>query len=231
MGTLFVVATPIGNLEDISLRATKTLSLVDVILCEDTRRTGAMLTVLNIPYKKLQSYYDQIETQQTPGVISMLESGQNVALVSDAGTPLINDPGYVLVCEARKRDIPVVSIPGASALLTALTSSGLPANTFFYLGYPPEKKSKRFKLFQSLRDMHELIDSTYVFYCAPHKLNATLEDLRQALGDIVIVVARELTKMHEEYWTGTLSEAKHYFQEPKGEFVLLLHLSDASTEK
>lgn len=219
MGTLFVVATPIGNLEDISIRATKILSSVDVILCEDTRRTGSMLSSLHIPYKKLQQYYDQIEMQQVPGIIELLKAGQNIALVSDAGTPLLNDPGYILVFEARKHNIPVISIPGASALLAALVSSGLPVDKFMYVGYPPEKQSHRLKLFSTLPKK-----MTLIFYCAPHKLQTTLSDLKEVHGDIEIVISRELTKIHEEYWSGLISEALLHFSEPKGEFVLLFNI-------
>lgn len=217
MGTLFIVATPIGNLADMTLRATKTLSSVDIILCEDTRRTGMLLSALSIPHKKLLSYYNHIEKQRTPEIIAELQSGQNVALVSDAGTPLISDPGYVLVSEARKRNISVVSVPGASAVLTALAGSGLPADKFMFLGYPPEKQFRRLTLFTSLPK-----NITLIFYCAPHKLSSMLEDMKAALGDIDIVICRELTKIHEEYWRGKLSDATIHFKDPKGEFVILL---------
>lgn len=223
MGTLYVVATPIGNLEDITLRATKTLTHVDIILCEDTRRTGQMLSTLAIPHNKLLSYYDAIEQQRTPEIIAYLEIGKNIALVSDAGTPIISDPGYVLVTEARKRNIPIVSIPGASSLLTALTSSGLPADKFTFLGYPPEKTSHRKKLFEDLTHLNRF-KCTYIFFCAPHKLITTLREMKDVFGDIEIVICRELTKIHEETWTGTLDEAQEKFVEPKGEFVLLFQL-------
>ncbi|MEK7533318.1 MAG: 16S rRNA (cytidine(1402)-2'-O)-methyltransferase [Patescibacteria group bacterium] len=244
MGTLSIVSTPIGNLSDISLRAIQTLFSVDVIACEDTRRTGMLIQELTKRYiampefasqiagtkrpPKLMRYDDRTEQTATPELLDLLAQGKSVALVSDAGTPLISDPGYILVREARKHNVAVVSIPGASAVLTALAGSGLPANTFMYLGYPPEKQSKRVTLFRSLRTIHEVIATTYVLYCAPHKLRSTFDDLNQTLGDIDIVVARELTKMHEEYWTGTLTEAMQHFEDPKGEFVLLLHLSDAT---
>lgn len=223
MGTLFVVSTPIGNLEDITLRATKTLALVDIILCEDTRRTGQMLTTLSIPHNKLLSYYDAIEQQRTPELIAHLEEGKNIALVSDAGTPLISDPGYVLVSEARKRNIKVESIPGASALLTALTSSGLPADKFMFLGYPPEKPSHRKKLFEDMTHLNRF-KCTYIFYCAPHKLLTTLTEMKEVFGDIQISICRELTKIHEEAWTGTISKALTKFASIKGEVVLLLRI-------
>lgn len=223
MGTLYIVATPIGNLEDITLRMTKTLGYVDIILCEDTRRTGQMLSTLAIPHNKLLSYYDAIEQQRTPEILAHLKEGKNIALVSDAGTPIISDPGYVLVSQARKRNIPVVSIPGSSAVLTALTSSGLPADKFTFLGYPPEKTSHRKKLFEDMTHLNRF-KCTYIFFCAPHKLITTLREMRDAFGDIEIVICRELTKIHEETWTGTLDDAKEKFVEPKGEFVLLFQL-------
>lgn len=229
MGTLYIVATPIGNLEDISIRAIKTLFSVDVIACEDTRRTGMLMVELRNRYASLisqgkekpalQSYYESIEDSQTPEIINMLENGMNMALVSDAGTPLINDPGFVLIHEARKRNIPVISIPGASALLTALTSSGLPANTFMYMGYPPEKQFHRLKLFSDLPK-----NTTLIFYAAPHKLLEDLEDLKQVAGDIEITICRELTKIHEETWSGKISEALLRYADPKGEIVLLVRI-------
>lgn len=240
MGILYLVSTPIGNLSDISLRAIQTLFSVDVIASEDTRRTGALLSELAKRYAsipevashlgsvkpkaKLIRYDDRAEQVTTPEIIDILKQGTSVALVSDAGTPLISDPGYILVREARKHGVTIVSIPGASAVLTALTASGLPANTFTYLGYPPEKETKRKKLFETLRTVTSLLESTYVFYCAPHKLASTFRDLKNTLGDIDIVVARELTKVHEEYWQGTVSQAEQHFSNPKGEFVLLITL-------
>lgn len=161
---------------------------------------------------------EHTEQKLVPEVLEML-SHKNIALVSDAGTPLISDPGYRLVHEAIKRGIKVVSIPGPTAAIAALSVSGLPTNHFMFLGYPPEKQSHRIKLFQSLPK-----DVTIIFYCAPHKLHQTLVDLQTALGDIPIVLARELTKIHEEVWRGKISEAITYFPNPQGEFVLLFHL-------
>lgn len=212
MGTLFIVSTPIGNLEDITIRAQKTLASVDLVLCEDTRRTARLTDT------KLLRFDEHTEEKLIPEIIERLET-KDVALVSDAGTPLISDPGYKLVSESLKRGITVVSIPGASAALAALTSSGLPTNQFLFLGYPPEKQSHRLQTFSSLPK-----NTTIIFYCAPHKLIQTLNDMQQVLGDIDIVVARELTKIHEEVWRGTLSEALKHFSNPQGEFVLLLHL-------
>jgi len=234
MGKLSVVATPIGNLEDITIRAIKTLFSANTILCEDTRRTGLLLSELTKRYgeqfdaspeqqPRLTPYYDQIEEKSLPEIIDRLLSGEDIALVSDAGTPLISDPGFRLVRECMKRGIKVESIPGASALLTALTSSGLPTDKFFFIGYPPEKQGQRIKFFKSTRNMNTLIPCSFLLYCAPHKLAATLTDLATAIPDIELVVARELTKVHEEVWRGKPADATAHFQSPKGEFVLLYH--------
>lgn len=224
MGTLYVVATPIGNLEDISLRAIKILSSVDYIACEDTRRTGQLLHHLNISSAKLISYYDQVELSKTPEIIELLNN-YDVALVSDAGTPLISDPGYVLVHEARKRNVPVIAIPGPNAAVTALSVSGLPVSSFMFFGYPPEKQSTRLTHFKLLYQcINTLVHKpTVIYYCAPHNLFAVLEDMKEVFGDNKITIARELTKIHEEVWSGTIDEAKEKFIEPKGEFVLLFN--------
>lgn len=236
MGTLYIVATPIGNLEDISIRAIRTLFSVDVIACEDTRRAGILLQELRTRYEPLiqqfsdtlkepvfMRYDDHTEHQAAPEILELLREDKSVALISDAGTPLINDPGFILVREARRKQIPIISIPGASAVLTALTSSGLPADKFTFLGYPPEKQGHRLKLFQSVVDTK--LDVTYVFYVAPHKLSSALSDLQHVIGNRDITLSRELTKVHEEVWTGSISAALSAFQDPKGEFVLLIHLA------
>ena len=244
MGTLYVVSTPIGNLDDITIRAIKTLFSVDSILCEDTRRTGLLLQHLKNTYavflcrspnlvnnsaaadklQRLIRFDDHTENTLLPEIIDHLEGGQSVALVSDAGTPLISDPGFRLVRECVKRGIKLESVPGPSAFLTALTSSGLPADKFLFLGYPPEKSSHRTELFQYLLQMNRFICSTCIFYCAPHKLTQTLEDMKSSFGDIEVCVARELTKIHEETWKGALSQAISKYTDPKGEFVLLFRL-------
>lgn len=231
MGTLFIVATPIGNLEDITIRAMKTLFTVDILLCEDTRHTGLLLSELRKRFPdfatghkpELITYYDEIEDKQIPEVIDALTQGRTIALVSDAGTPLVSDPGFRLVRECIKRNIKVESIPGPSALLTALTSSGLPTDKFMFLGYPPEKQSQRLKLFHDLFQCFRTLkhSPTIIFYCAPHKLIQTLEDMKGVFGDIEIAIARELTKIHEEIWRGALSASLNHFANPKGEFVLL----------
>lgn len=238
MGTLYIVSTPIGNLEDITIRAIKTLFSVDTIACEDTRRTGLLINELSHRYSsiiriiepKLQdiiSYYDEVEDKRIPELIEALTNGKNVAVVSDAGTPLLSDPGFRLVRECVKRNIPVISIPGASAFLTALTSSGLPTNSVMFLGYPPEKQSQRLTLFKNILQIHRCISSTYIFYCAPHKLQQTLVDMGEVFGDIQITIAKELTKIHESVWHGSLTAASTELSQPKGEFVVLFNIPQA----
>jgi len=230
MGKLYIVSTPIGNLEDITIRAIKTLFTADAILCEDTRHTGLLIAEITKRYSEifdynydwkptLIPYYDEIEEKKLPEVIELLSAGQHLALVSDAGTPLISDPGFRIVRECVKRNIPVESIPGPSAVLTALTSSGLPTDKFIFLGYPPEKQAARTECFKKLSPK-----ITTIFYCAPHKLIQTLEDLKSVAGDIEICIGRELTKVHEETWKGTITAAITNFMAPKGEIVILFQL-------
>jgi 16S rRNA (cytidine1402-2'-O)-methyltransferase len=231
MGKLSLVSTPIGNLDDITIRAIKVLFSADIIACEDTRRTGLLCSELKKRHANFHAmahefapryirFDDKTEQSHVPFLIEKLQQGKNVALVSDAGTPLISDPGYILVNEAIKRGITVESIPGPTAAIAALTVSGLPTNKFLFLGYPPEKSSHRNKLFTSLPK-----NTTIIFYCAPHKLQQTLEDMKGVLGDIEITIARELTKIHEELWRGTLSNALTHFSKPQGEFVILFRIA------
>lgn len=221
-------------MEDITIRAIKTLFSVDIIACEDTRRTGLLLQELKKRFQSvipsdlinrntpLLRYDDRQERAQSPLLIQKLEEGKSVALVSDAGTPLIADPGYTLVHEAIKRRINVVSIPGPSAAIAALSVSGLPTNNFLFLGYPPEKEKHRKDLFKNLLTMKSSVHPTIIFYCAPHKLQQTLTDLQTVLGDISIIIARELTKVHEEVWSGNTSEALLKFEDPVGELILMI---------
>jgi len=227
------VSTPIGNLEDITIRALKTLFSVDVIACEDTRMTGQLLELLKkkyptlISYRKrptFVSYHDNNEETVACELVEKLEQGVSVALVSDAGTPLISDPGYRIVTQAQKKNIPIVVVPGVSAFLTALTGSGLPTNTFTFLGYLPEKQGKRITLLKHLGESKKHISLTYICYVAPHKLLQTLEDIESVFGNISIVLCRELTKLHEEYWRGTIKEALVHFPNPQGEIVILFRL-------
>lgn len=234
MGTLYIVATPIGNLDDITIRAIKTIFSVDILACEDTRRTGMLLaelrkrhsSLLTIPdtNPKLIRFDDRGEMNGAIELITLIEEGKTVGLVSDAGTPLVSDPGYVLISQCRKRNIRVESIPGASALLAGLTSSGLAADKFTFLGYPPEKESHRLKLFTALTESNKFIESTYIFYSAPHKLIEMLENMKQTFGDIEVTLARELTKIHEEVSTQKLSALLESSYEPKGEYVVLFRI-------
>lgn len=234
MGALYIVATPIGNLEDISIRALRTLFSVDVIACEDTRRTGLLLSELKKRYPSvlpsnattpdLVSYYDETEYKRAPELLELLSKGNAVALVSDAGTPLISDPGFVLVTEALKRGIAVRSIPGPTAEISALSISGLSANPVLFLGFPPEKAAHRVKLLETIRSISGLLPTTFIFYSAPHKLEAFLNDMNEVLGEREIVICRELTKQFEETWRGSITEALSDISRFKGELVILLRI-------
>jgi len=218
-GKLYLVATPIGNLGDITHRAVETLSAVDVIACEDTRHSQKLLNHLCIT-KKLISYHEHNEEARSTELVGVLQEGKSVAVISDAGTPGINDPGYRIVRKAIENEIDVVPIPGASALVVALSSSGLPSDSYFFGGFLPAKKGERRRRLAELAS----IPGTLVFYEAPHRLSAALSDCLEVLGDREAVVARELTKMHEEFSRGTLSQLVLRFElvTPKGEIVLLI---------
>lgn len=202
-GVLYLIATPIGNLEDISLRALRLLREADVIACEDTRHTRKLLAHYGIA-RPLVSYHEHNEAVRAKELLARLEAGQSVALVSDAGTPLISDPGYRLVCGAVAAGIPVVPVPGPSALLAALAGSGLPVGAFHFAGFLPAKRSDRLKALASLRDE----PATLVFYEAPHRILEALEDLESTFGARRVVLARELTKIHEEFLRGTAAEIR-----------------------
>jgi 16S rRNA (cytidine1402-2'-O)-methyltransferase len=218
---LYVVATPIGNLGDISLRALRTLAGADVVACEDTRVTGALLHRYGIS-RPLLSYHDHNADERRPEILARLAKGQVVVLVSDAGTPLISDPGFKLVQACRGGGYAVVAVPGASALLTALCSAGLPTDRFMFAGFLPPKKAARRKALGELAGMA----ATLAFYEAPSRLAAALEDMAAVLGGArEAVVARELTKMFEEVRRGSLAAlAAHYrgAGAPKGEIVVLV---------
>ena len=235
MGTLYIVATPIGNLEDITLRAMKTLFSVGAIACEDTRRAGMLLDRLltnfagNPEDKKKPhfiSYYEQNEQQRIPEIIMALENGLDVALISDAGTPLVSDPGFRLVRECIAKGIRVESLPGASSVLTSLTTSGLPSDKFTFVGYPPHKSGHRITFFESIKQSQSKLNTTVILFEAPHKLLKTLAEMKDVFGDIEIVLCRELTKKFEEVRRETIADALTHFKKtaPKGEFVLLFHL-------
>jgi 16S rRNA (cytidine1402-2'-O)-methyltransferase len=218
-GTLYVVATPIGNLADITQRALQVLKDVDLIACEDTRHTRKLLQHFGIDTKTV-SYHEHNETERGKELIQKLEQGINIAVVSDAGSPAISDPGFKLVREAIENEITVVPIPGPSALIAALTAAGLPTNEFFFAGFLPAKTVARQTRLREL----SAIPGTLIFYEAPHRLSATLKDAYETLGEREAVVARELTKLYEELKRGRLSElVEHYSHvEPRGEIVLLI---------
>lgn len=227
---LYIVSTPIGNLQDITLRAIETLQTVDLVACEDTRVTGNLLHHLGIK-KDMVVLNDNNEEQKVYDLIGMLESGKHVALVSDSGTPLISDPGFKLVRSAIKKGIQVVPIPGANAITTALSASGLPTDKFLFLGFAPDSLEHKKKLFTGVKELMDLgpstkISPTIVFYESPHKLLRSLEALKAVFGDIEIVVAREMTKMFEEFLRDTVSNVTEHFTKtaPKGEFVILFKL-------
>jgi len=219
---LFIVATPIGNLKDITLRALEVLKAVDYILCEDTRVTGKLLNHFEIS-KKLVPFNDFNEDKKAQAVINDLMLGQNIALVSDAGTPLISDPGYKLVRACIHQGIAVETIPGPSSVIAALTISGLPPDKFTFVGYLPKKDSKRKKLLEDLKRSREIVRSTIIAFESPFRLLKALEDIKEVFGDIEITICRELTKMHEEVKQEKISESITYFSKniPKGELVLL----------
>jgi 16S rRNA (cytidine1402-2'-O)-methyltransferase len=219
-GTLYVVATPIGNLEDLSFRAVRTLREADLIACEDTRQTRKLLDHYGIQ-KPLVSYHERNERARAEELIGELEAGRNVALVSDAGTPLIADPGYRLVARARERGIPVSPIPGASSILTALSASGLPTDSFLFCGFLPAKSGQRRKELEASAGS----EATLVFFETPHRIVDALEDVAHVLGNRPVVLARELTKIHEEFLHGTAAELRDVLaRRPvvKGEIVLMI---------
>ncbi len=228
MATLYLVATPIGNLEDITLRALRVLREVHLIAAEDTRRTRQLLSHYQIA-TPLTSYHEHNRRQALPRVLAALQKG-DVALVSDAGTPLINDPGAALVQAALAAGHRVVPIPGPNAALTALMASALPADAFLYLGYLPRKKGERRALLQQVADL----PYTLLFLETPHRLRAALDDLAAVFGpQRPLTVARELTKLHETFLRGTVADAQAHFAEhdPRGEFVLVVGGSPPSPTK
>lgn len=216
MPTLYVVATPIGNLEDITLRALRILGEVDLIAAEDTRKTKRLLAKYGIN-TKLTSYHQHSKAGKTSYLLREL-SGKDVALVSEAGVPTISDPGGGLVRAAIEEGIPVVSVPGPSAVATALAVSGMAADRFLFLGFLPRKKGERRRLLASVADE----PLTIVAFESPHRLCRALTDILEVLGDRRVAIGRELTKLHEEVFRGTVSEAIEHFAKPRGEFTLVI---------
>lgn len=215
-GTLYIVATPIGNLEDLTLRAARVLNEVKLIVAEDTRQTRKLLSHLGI-HKRLLSYNEHSAPARTREILKAVLA-IDVAVVSDAGVPLVSDPGAALVRAAAEQGTEVVPIPGPSALTAALAVAGMPADAFHFLGFPPRaRKAKRALFERCARD-----PETLALFEAPHRIQDTLEDLRTILGDRQTAVCRELTKLYEEVFRGTLAEAIAHFTEPRGEFVLVV---------
>lgn len=218
---LYIVSTPIGNIEDITLRALKILEKVDLILAEDTRRTKKLLDHYNIK-KPLESFFEQNEERKLPFVLEKLKSGVEIALVSDSGTPLVSDPGFKLTRAVIKQQIKIESIPGASSVLAALTTSGLPTDQFFFLGFLPKKVGKQQEVFDLIDLVSARKPTTFIFFESPFRVKKTLANLAAIFPEKEVVVARELTKLHEEIIrvksTGVLDKEITL----KGEFVILL---------
>jgi 16S rRNA (cytidine1402-2'-O)-methyltransferase len=229
MGILYLVATPVGNLEDITLRALRILKEVDLIACEDTRHTAKLLTRYGIKTPR-KSYHKFNEQSRARHLIQMLHEGKNLALVSDSGTPLVSDPGYELVASCRREGISVIPIPGPSAAVAALIGSGLPADSFFFAGFLPARKSLRRRRLQELAH----IPATLILFEAPHRLLVSLEDMIAILGTRMASIARELTKVHEEFLHGTLAELHAILQtRPKiqGEITVVIERGPAVADK
>jgi 16S rRNA (cytidine1402-2'-O)-methyltransferase len=217
MSTLFLVPTPIGNFEDMTYRSVETLKNVDIIYCEDTRVTKVLLSHFNIS-TPLKSYHIFNETERLEEILNNLKNGLNIALVSDAGLPCISDPGYLISKYVIENGYNVVSLPGASASLTALIASGLPNDKFFFNGFLNSKQSQRIKQLEELVDRQE----TLIVYEAPHRIQETLQDIYKVFGNRNIVIARELTKKYEEYTRGSLEDILSEERELKGEIVLII---------
>lgn len=220
-GTLYLVATPIGNLDDLTYRAGRVLAEVDLIACEDTRHTRKLLNHYGIKTKTV-SYHEHNERDQAYKLVELLKTGSDIAIVSDAGTPGISDPGFRVVSLALTENLSVVPIPGATALISALVASGLPSDEFFFGGFLPARSTARRRRLAELATLQ----TTLIFYEAPHRIAEALKDAREILGEREAVVARELTKLHEEIIRGRLSELESQFgdseHDPRGEMVLLI---------
>ena len=217
-GVLHLVSTPIGNMEDITYRAVDTLKKVSLVAAEDTRTSKKLFKHYMIS-TKLISFYEHNKYSRIPKLIGHLKRGNDLAIISDAGTPGISDPAYRIVRESLKNEIRITSVPGATAVISALVSSGLPTDRFIFEGFLPPKKGRKKRL-EGIKDL----DATIVYYESPRRLARTLNDLEIVLGDCPAVVARELTKLYEEYSRGTISELRRYYEKniPKGEIVILV---------
>lgn len=226
MGILYIVATPIGNLGDITLRALDVLKTVDLIVCEDSRVTGKLLAHLGI-VKPMFALNDFNEAAKAPVIVEKLKDGQNIALVSDAGTPLVSDPGFKLVRLAIENGVKVESVPGPSAAIAALTVGGLPTDKFLFIGYLSKKDGKRKEALEQIKKSKEAIKSTVILYESPYRVAKTLESIVDVFGDVDVCICREMTKVHEEVRREKASESLAHFSEvePKGEFVILFLIS------
>lgn len=220
-GHLYVVATPIGNLADITERAKLILQQVDIIACEDTRTTGTLLSRLEIPHQTLVAYHEHNEIEAAERLAEQLTDGKSIAIVSDAGTPAISDPGFRLVRACRKRSLPVIPVPGANAVATVLSASGLPTNGFLFAGFLPPKSAARVRFFEKYQEF----DYTIVLYESCHRIEKALNEIVKTLGaDRVIGVAKEVTKLHEKFLIGSAETVQQQLSQTsrKGEFVLLI---------
>jgi 16S rRNA (cytidine1402-2'-O)-methyltransferase len=227
VGTLYVVGTPIGNLEDITLRALRVLRRVDIIAAEDTRRARILAERYQVE-RPVTSYFEGNKREKMDAVLGALVDG-DVALISDAGMPGLSDPGYELVCAAIECGFAVVPVPGPTSSVTALVVSGLPTDRFHFAGFLPRRGSERRSMLAQVEDLQ----STLIFFEAPHRLRASLADIEAILGDRPIACCRELTKLHEEVWRGTVSGARAHFDEtrPRGEFTLVVGPAREEQEK
>ena len=221
-GRLYIVATPIGNLKDFTFRAIDTLKEVDFVFAEDTRNSIQLMKHYNIE-TKIDSYHEHNNVQKIPKIINLLNEGNNIGLISDAGTPTISDPGYKLIRACIDEKIDVIPIPGASAVTAALSASGLPSDSFFFLGFLPQKKGRKKKI-----SFLKSLDNTIIIFESPHRLLKTLKGLRNELGERPVVVARELTKLYEEIARGRFESVIEYFESKKvkGEIVIIIGRSD-----
>lgn len=217
-GKLYIVATPIGNLEDITLRAINVLKSVDIIIAEDTRHSLKLLNHLEIS-KPLISYHRHNEEEKTDVILDKIDEGNNIALISDAGTPVISDPGEIIVKKALERDISIIPIPGACAIITALMVAGVNTRNFNFYGFLSINKKIRMKELEQIKNNK----STIILYEAPHKIINTLRDLEEYVGERQIVLARELTKIHEEFIRGNIKEVRAKLDSPKGEYVIIIN--------
>lgn len=221
---LTIVPTPIGNLKDITLRALEVLKECDEVICEDSRRTSLLLSHYEIK-KPLIVLNDFNEYKSEDFILGKLREGKNLAIASDAGTPLVSDPGYKIVRAAIEQGFDVDSLPGPTSTTTALTLSAMPPDKFMFVGYLPEKEGRRKSQYQNLAEINKLIPTTFIIFIAPHKLLKTLEEIRSELNNPSIALCKELTKIHQDVKRGRISEVLEDMKNPKGEYILLLNLN------